>query len=299
MHHGKAAMISTRLLWAASLATALLGVVEGRAAPTPTGPATGPADLFDRLDADGDGRVTAAEIPADRQRLFALLVHKADADGDHALSREEFDRGLADSRPEKPMPQVGTESFYGADALRYLLLRMDTNGDDQIERSEVPEELRQPFDAMVRLRDQNGNGVLEWDELMRGSKPLGRHVARPWTDRHGIDVAAETAKLRLQLGPRADRFDMQVLPGDLFGDGRQVGQLYNFLDRNGDGQLGADEVPKQFQDRFEQLLQLGDGDGDGRLNWHEFHTAAKRLSASVDAGEEKSDVTGEQPVKVP
>ncbi|HEY6864234.1 MAG TPA: EF-hand domain-containing protein [Burkholderiales bacterium] len=62
---------------------------------------------FDAIDADGDGRVTAAEIRAwrrsDRSRGdreagrragFDHLFRRADADGDGALSRDEARRGL-------------------------------------------------------------------------------------------------------------------------------------------------------------------------------------------------------------
>src|SRR5687767_54253 len=59
----------------------------------------GDAALFDRLDADKNGRVTSDEVSSDARRLFERLLRRGDADGDEALSRDEFIASLVPSRP--------------------------------------------------------------------------------------------------------------------------------------------------------------------------------------------------------
>ncbi len=55
-------------------------------------------DLFDKLDANHDGFISADEVPASHKRLFDRLTHRSDKTGDGKLSRDEFIAGMAEDR---------------------------------------------------------------------------------------------------------------------------------------------------------------------------------------------------------
>jgi hypothetical protein len=237
----------------------------------------GDANLFERLDADGDGLLFPDEVAADHERLFARLLRKADADGDNALSAEEFLAALVPTRPEKPIEQKQPASFPQADAVRYLLLALDTDVNSVIEADEVPDDLQRVFQAMVERLDRNENGTLEPIELSRGGPPLAQ-IAGRYVASRGIDVAAELKRLEKAQGKSAERFDGRRPPVEMLADPRQARALFSRLDGNGDGHIEPDEVPEPFQPQLERFMRVADRDRDGRLSEREFLVGAERIS---------------------
>ena len=79
------------------------------AADEPDGPDA--AVLFQQLDANSDGFVTAGEVSEEKQRLLARLLRIADADKDGKLSKDEFVAGLKTSRPERAGGQPGVRPW--------------------------------------------------------------------------------------------------------------------------------------------------------------------------------------------
>ncbi len=96
-------------------------------------------DPFDRLDANGDGKVNAAEMSAHGEAMFA----EADADGDGLVTREEM-RAVHEARRAERRKQ------YSA----------DKNDDGVVDRTEFINAAQARFDAL----DENGDGVLSEDE---------------------------------------------------------------------------------------------------------------------------------------
>ncbi len=237
----------------------------------------GDAALFDRLDADKDGRVVADEVSSDARRLFERLRRRGDADGDHTLSREEFIASLVPSRPEKTIEAKQPATFPQADAVRWLLLTMDANGNSSIEADEVPQDLRAVFDNMLERIDNNKNGILERMELSRGGPPLAQ-IAGRFTQRERIDVEVELKKLEKKLGKAASRFDLQRVSLEDLGDPEKAREIFAQLDGNGNGHVEPAEVPEPFRRPLQRLLRVGDRDRDSRLSRREFLAAAKRIS---------------------
>jgi hypothetical protein len=239
--------------------------------------------LFDRLDANGDGVVSAAEIGRLHERLFVRLLRRGDADGDKGLSRSEFVAALVPSRPDKPIEAKQPASFPQADAVRYLLLTIDTDVNTVIQADEVPDDLQRVFAAMVERIDRNANGSLEPAELARGGPQLAQ-LARRYVENRRVDVAAELRKLEKTQGAAAERFDGKRPPVELLGDPRQARALFARLDGNGDGRLEADEVPEPFQPQLDRFMRVADRDRDGRLSEREFLNGAERISRFLSRG---------------
>ncbi|HEY2881354.1 MAG TPA: hypothetical protein VGJ15_02950 [Pirellulales bacterium] len=75
-------------------------------------PADNAGALFDKLDLNHDGQITADEVPAEQRRLFQRLLRRNDRNNDGKLSREEFIAGMAEDQPrradDRPKPATTT-----------------------------------------------------------------------------------------------------------------------------------------------------------------------------------------------
>jgi Ca2+-binding EF-hand superfamily protein len=247
-----------------------LAASAASAAPTPAD-----AALFARLDANKDSQLTGPEVPTEHRRLFERLLRKADENRDQALSREEFIAGLSADPPQKLIEEKEPAELPGADAIRWLLLSMDTDGDGSITSGEVPERLRATFQSLTGQIDRNQNGVLDRQELSQGGRQLS-NIAMRIAQQQQVDVAAELAKLRQSQGTASDRFEgRRGGPPDGGPDNPQ--QTFRRLDANGDGQLILAEVPEPQQRRIQQMLRVADRDRNGRLSEEEFIEGSRQL----------------------
>jgi Ca2+-binding EF-hand superfamily protein len=235
------------------------------------------AALFDRLDTNHDGKLEASEIATDNRALFDQLVRRGDSDHDQVLSRDEFLKALAPTRPEKPIEVKESTTIPGANAVRYLLLTMDTNRNGRIEKDEVPKDLKPVFDQMVERLDKDGDGAIERKELSRGGPGMGA-LAQRYCRRKGIDVDAELENLKKWQGEKFDRFDERPMPLADVKDPKQARRLFATLDENGDGKLEPSEVPEPLREPIERLVRIADRDRDGKLSEAEFMTATEQLS---------------------
>ena len=187
-------------------------------------------DLFNRLDKNGDGTISADELPGGQSRFFERLVKSGDKNDDSKLTREEFQSAIQrDERPSGDAPQFG-RLLGGGDGFdpKRVFERLDANKDGKLTKDELPEPLR---DRLGRVFDRLGKEELTSEEFAQ----LGRGL------REGGG------------GPEA---------GGL--------QVFQRMDKNGDGKLTLDELPEPARDIFEPLWQAAGKEADQGLSPEEF-----------------------------
>jgi len=277
--------VISRNLQRLSIAGTLFAGSIGQAEPA----SVGDDALFEQLDTDGNGTVSEAEIPSIHARLFSRLLRKADSDGDKSLSRNEFIAALIPTRPEKKLEAKQPDGYPQADAVRYLLLTMDTSRNSWIESDEVPDDLRAVYEMMAPRIDTNKNGTMDRYELSRGARELGQVAAR-YVARERIDLAGELKKLDRSQGKAAKRFDEP--PGAFvsnLNDPRQARAVFTQFDANSDGKLVIAEMPEPLQRQSERMFRFADRDRDGGLSEREFLVAAERMSRALPGPSKKMD----------
>ena len=240
--------------------------------------------LFEQLDTNGDGLLNRAEIDPKHQRLFDRIVRQANGLSNGELSLAEFRAGLTPRRPEKSLEKKESNRLPGADAIRLLYLKMDTNRDAILEANEVPVELLDVFDQLLETADRNRDDRLNSRELTMSTVPLSR-VGRRIVRRLEIDVQRELARLRPVEGDQFYRFDKQPKSRQLFGNGASGPEVFGRLDADGNGLLEFSEVPGRLRPLFQQFLEQADLDHDKSLSRQEFLEGAGRLKPFLEMAE--------------
>jgi len=216
-----------------------------------------PADLFSRLDADGDGQVTRDEVSEGKIRLFERLVRTADKNGDGKLSEKEFAAGITPRRPERPLEKQAP-SGESEQRFRMLVQKLDANGDGKIREDEVPEKLQAMFKKILPRADVNDDGAIDRRELERIGPALGRMLA-------GADRGSP---------------------------GRRAQMMLKHLDANGDGKIEKDEVPADHRQRFAQLLARADANDDGAIAAEELAKALGGAATRRGADRDRPRLAG-------
>lgn len=141
------------------------------------GPMERPA--FEQLDADGDGKVTAAELEAYPAARAAERFAAADTNGDGALSPDELAASIDRMRSEA------------------IMSRLDSDGDGTISQTEMEAAMgggrasATPGERMLDRVDTDDDGAISAEEYNAFSERRMRHPAsraegrRGWGDRHG------------------------------------------------------------------------------------------------------------------
>ena len=237
----------------------------------------GDADLFKRLDMNRDGAITPDEVTSENRSLFGRLLRRGDANHDNSLSQTEFLASLVPTRPDRQVEAKEPENTPQADAVRYMLLKLDANQNARIEKDEVPKQLRPILAVLLERLDNNNDGQMDRQELSRSGPGLAQ-IAGRYVERDGIDVKTELAKLKKSQGVAAGRFDDKGGPQDRLGDPQQARQMFKELDANNDGYLDSKELLEVFRERADRFTRMADRNGDGRLSQSEFLHGADRVS---------------------
>lgn len=268
-----------------------------------------PEQLFKELDKNGDGKLTAAEIPDDSRSLFDHLLRIGDKDKNGELTEREFTEGV---KPPERRPAPGSPGR-GEDRPEpgRMFQRWDRNGDGKLTLEELPdparERLKPLFDRLgkseisreefIRARerarpegglpgnaaellkraDRNGDGKLTLDEVPEMLRPrLREHLEKSGK---GPDAALSLDEVR-NLIERA-RADGPIERMRDRADGRGPA-FFRKLDSNGDGKLNKDELQNAAR-LFDEL----DSDKDGSLDLRELmgRPVDRRPEAPPPSGE--------------
>lgn len=236
---------------------------EGAAGGVPNAQFAG--QMFDRMDANSDGKLTKDEIPEERRGMFDRVAQGAGATGD-SLTKEQFVKGMtamaqntARPNPGQPEGRPGAGGFVpGGPVLRAL----DADGDGEISASEIADATK----ALAKL-DRNGDGKLTRDEI---GPPPGAPGGRPEGARPDANPAGRPA------AAGGEEFLKRLLEAD----------------KNGDKKISKEEAPDRLKENFDRA----DRNGDGQLDEAELKEMVGRIRNAA-GGDQPRRRPGAEPRK--
>ena len=230
-----------------------------------------PAQMFDNLDKNKDGKLTKDEIP-DQRPMIQRIFEKS---GKAELTREEFLKLVQETRP-------GGDRAAGGENLRErkpedVFKNFDANRDGKLTVDEVPEFLQRGFEEMLEKAGKKKEDGLTQDEFVKGlAERRAADERRPDGER-GPDPRAQGGPGGRDAGPRGRDGGPQGREGGPRGreggpQGREGGPQgrdggprgfppdsgLRKLDTNGDGKLSKAELSK-IADMFDELDLNKDG----------------------------------------
>jgi Ca2+-binding EF-hand superfamily protein len=233
--------------------------------PSKKSPADDPGALFDRLDANHDGQLTADEIPAEKHRLFERLLRLAGKDANGKLSRDEFIAQLnaaAEEHAKKAQSLSSTDSSERPlpDAPT-IFDRLDAKHTGKVTLDDVPKERQGMFKQVLTEAGKPEGGSLTKDEFVKAFQAwYGKQTGRPVP-------AGDTATLS-EAGPGIEPLLKRLMQ----------------LSKRSDGKLTKDELPERMRDKFDRI----DANHDGLIDETELRQwltlVKQRRDAAAQAG---------------
>lgn len=181
-------------------------------------------EIFRDLDKNGDGKLTADEIPAAQMRFFERLIRIGDKNNDGELTKEEFNAAMDEREaPVDPPREEGRFREGPPPEIGQLFDRIDRDRDGKLTRDELrdlPEPMRDRFAALF---DRAGKEALTRDEFLQ--------ALRSFRDAGGPG-----------RGPQR-------------GEGGLSLEILRRLDVNGDGRITREELPPELRERMSGIFE--------------------------------------------
>lgn len=218
-----------------------------------------PRMVLQALDTDHDGKLSAAEIQQATQSLMTL-----DRNGDGQLTVDEL----------QPKPENAGAS---PDELLKQLMSFDKNGDGVL----TPDELPARMQSLFERGDANKDGKLTPDEIKSMAGKQGMPAGNQGQD------GQRTGMMRTD--PILNALDADHDGVLSTAEVANAKQALLTLDKNGDGEITADEMrPRQQSpaDRADHMLDEWDTNKDGKISKAE---APDRMQAQFETIDKNGD----------
>ncbi|MCZ6795592.1 MAG: hypothetical protein O7J95_18465 [Planctomycetota bacterium] len=203
-----------------------------------------PKRFVQRVDKNGDGKVTLEEVPEQARGYVRRLIKNADKDGDGAVTADELAkvRPAQGQRPRRP----GQPQARAASPAMAVFRLLDTDGDGQLSKQEVNRLVK-----LVKSADKNKDGNISRQEL----------------------TAAMTRKAPTNEKGKRKRGPGKTAAGKA-GGANVAARTLRRLDKNGDSVISREEAKGRLAKRFDQV----DANADGKLDEGELTNALGRAA---------------------
>lgn len=258
-----------------------------------------PAEMFKRLDSNGDGKLTVKETPEQGRRMVAAILERSGRGRDGSLSQQEFlkaveqfNRSQQGGRPndkdrpdmkrdsDRPngrqtdgnsptqngdmrRPPQGDRPANGGPAFFRIL---DTNRDGRLSRDELSKAV-----TLIDRLDQNRDGSLDGRELF-GPPPENSQGSMDRSRQNGNKNQSDRPRRPDSEEPPKDKSREQKRSGSDEPDRERrttnanLEQNFGRMDRDKDGAISKDEAP----DRLKQSFDRVDSNKDGKITLDEL-----------------------------